>query len=184
MSRTDRNFFDLRAVIGFLIVIFAVVLLLRNMELIPYINMWAFWPVFLIVIGLSLILRPEESRQLVSGSIFIIIGGLFFLNNMHIIYFGFRDIWPFLLLLVGFAILRQAMYSSKSGELDNDFINLTFIENIRNLLSKNGIAIFNLLYYTKKEKIFADNFNLKLRKIFSRTNFIRNESNIIYISHK
>jgi predicted membrane protein len=127
MTEKSRNFLDIKALIGALIIVFAVVLLLRNMDLIPYINMWRFWPIFLIVIGLSQILRPIEYRQTLSGSIFIIIGGLFLLNNMNIIYFGFRDLWPFILLLVGFAILRQAMVGSKSGELDNDFINLTFI---------------------------------------------------------
>jgi len=127
MTRIVRNIFDIKALIGMLIIVFAVVILLQNLGLIPYINMWVFWPVFLILIGLSQVLRPSESRQLLSGSIFIIIGGLFLLSNMGIIYFGFRDLWPFILLIVGFAILRQAMIGSKSGEAENDFINLTFI---------------------------------------------------------
>jgi len=127
MNREVKNFFDIKTLIGVLIIIFAVVLLLRNMELIPYINMWKFWPVFLIVIGLSQVLRPEESRQLLSGSIFIIVGGLFFLNNIHIIDFGIRELWPFILLIVGFGILRQAMIGSKSKDTESDFLNLTFI---------------------------------------------------------
>jgi predicted membrane protein len=122
-----RNLFDLKALIGILIIIFAVVLLLQNLDMVPYINLWVFWPVFLIVIGLSQILRPAEMRQTLSGGIFIIVGGLFLLNNMHIIDFGFREFWPFILLIVGFAILRQAMYGSKYKDADNDFINLTFI---------------------------------------------------------
>ena len=127
MTRIARNIFDIKALVGMLIIVFAVVILLQNLDLIPYINMWVFWPVFLILIGLSQIMRPSESRQTLSGSIFIIVGGLFLLNNMDIIYFRFRDLWPFILLLVGFAILRQAMIGSKSGESENDFINLTFI---------------------------------------------------------
>lgn len=127
MTRIAKNIFDVRALIGFLIIIFAVVLLLRNMELIPYINMWAFWPVFLIVIGLSQVLRPDESRQLLSGGLFLVVGLLFLLNNMHIIDFGFRELWPFILLIVGFAILRQAMVGTKSNEEESDFLNLTFI---------------------------------------------------------
>ena len=107
MSRIARNIFDIKALVGMLIIVFAVVILLQNLDLIPYINMWVFWPVFLILIGLSQIMRPSESRQTLSGSIFIIVGGLFLLNNMDIIYFEFRDLWPFILLLVGFAILRR-----------------------------------------------------------------------------
>ena len=127
MSRVARNFIDLKAWIGVLIIIFPVVLLLRNVDMIPCINISAFWPLFLIVIGISQILRPEESRQLLSGSIFLIIGGLFMLNNMHIINFGFKQLWPFILLLVGFAILRQAMFGTRAGESENDFLNLTFV---------------------------------------------------------
>jgi predicted membrane protein len=127
MSRITRNIFDIKALIGFLIIISAVVLLLRNMEIIPYFSLWAFWPVFLIVIGLSQVLRPDESRQLFSGSIFIIIGVLFLLNNMDIIYFRFRHLWPFFLLLIGFAILRQAMMGTRSSDTESDFLNLTFI---------------------------------------------------------
>ena len=127
MTRIVRNIFDIKTLIGLLIIIFAVVILLRNMEIIPYINTWAFWPVFLIVIGLSQVLSPNESRQTLSGSVFIIVGVLFMLNNMDIIYFRFRDLWPFILLLIGFGILRQSMLGSKLNDSDNDFLNLTFI---------------------------------------------------------
>lgn len=127
MTRIARNILDIKALIGLVIIVFAVVILLQNMDLIPYINMWIFWPVFLILIGLSQVLRPRESRQTLSGGIFIVVGLLFLLNNMDIIYFRFRDLWPFILLLIGFAILRQAMIGPKSGESENDFINLTFI---------------------------------------------------------
>jgi len=127
MTRIVRNIFDIRVLIGLLIIVFAVVILLQNMDLIPYINMWAFWPVFLILIGLSQVLRPSESRQTLSGSIFIVVGLLFMLNNMDIIYFRFRDLWPFILLLVGFGILRQSLYGSKLSDSENDFINLTFV---------------------------------------------------------
>ena len=126
MTRIVRNVFDIKALIGFLIIVFAIVILLQNMDLIPYINMWIFWPVFLILIGLSQVLRPRESRQTLSGGIFIVIGLLFLLNNMDILSFRF-DLWPIILLLIGFGLLRQAMIGPKSGESENDFINLTFI---------------------------------------------------------
>ena len=126
MTRIVRNVFDIKALIGLLIIVFAIVILLQNMDLIPYINMWIFWPVFLILIGLSQVLRPRESRQTLSGGIFIVIGLLFLLNNMDILSFRF-DLWPIILLLIGFGLLRQAMIGPKSGESENDFINLTFI---------------------------------------------------------
>ena len=127
MTRIEKNVLDIRVLIGFLIIIFAIVLLLRNMEIIPYINIWAFWPVFLIVIGLSQVLRPVESRQLLSGGILIVVGLLFLLNNMHTIDFGFRELWPLVLLMVGFGMLRQAMIGTKSAGEESDFLNLTFI---------------------------------------------------------
>jgi predicted membrane protein len=127
MTRLVRNIFDVKALIGLLIIVFAVLMLLRNMELIPWINLWAFWPLFLILIGLSQVLRPRVSRQTLSGSIFIIVGLLFLLNNMHLIYFRFNDLWPFILLLIGVAIIRQAMVGTKSLDSENNFINLTFI---------------------------------------------------------
>jgi predicted membrane protein len=127
MTRIARNILDIKALIGMLIILFAVVILLQNLDVIPYINTWAFWPVFLIVIGLSQVLRPSESRQSLSGGIFIIVGMLFLLSNMNIIYFGFKDLWPFILLIIGFGILRQSMIGTKLKDAENDFINLTFV---------------------------------------------------------
>ena len=127
MTRVVKNIFDIKTLIGLLIILFAVVILLRNMEIIPYIRMWAFWPVFLIVIGISQVMSPSESRQTLSGGVFIVVGVLFLLNNMDIIYFRFRDLWPFILLLIGFGILRHSLLGSKLSGSDNDFLNLTFI---------------------------------------------------------
>jgi predicted membrane protein len=72
-------------------------------------------------------MRPPEARQTLSGSIFIIVGALFLFNNMEIIEFTFRDLWPFILLAIGIAIIRQSMFGSKHEGSESDFINLTFI---------------------------------------------------------
>ena len=73
------------------------------------------------------ILQPSEFRQSFSGWIFVGIGALFLLDNLHFIYFSFSDLWPILLILIGFSILRGYTRRNQEEENSPDFINLSFI---------------------------------------------------------
>jgi spermidine synthase len=55
-----------------------------------------------------------------------------------------------------------------------------FLGSIKSLLSENGIAIFNRLYYDEKKKL-ADQFENKLRKVFAKTERVYPEANVMFL---
>lgn len=45
------------------------------------------------------------SCRIVFGILMILFGGLFLLDNLHIIYFNFSDLWPAILIVVGLVMI-------------------------------------------------------------------------------
>jgi predicted membrane protein len=71
---------------------------------------------------LSRIFQPPEYRNLWFGLIFTLVGILFLLDNFYLIRFGFSELWPFVLILVGIAILKHGYSGSKGRSTDVDYI--------------------------------------------------------------
>ena len=119
---------DIKVFFGIAVIIAGVVLFMDNsLGFDFHVNIFDFWPLLLIAIGLNQILQPSEFRQSFSGWIFVGIGALFLLDNLHFIYFSFSDLWPILLILIGFSILRGYTRRNQEEENSPDFINLSFI---------------------------------------------------------
>jgi len=110
MEQKQKRFFDMRIVIGLLIVAAGVLLLLNKMDIGMDFRVIDFWPVILIVIGLGKIIQPKEYRHIYGGIIITAIGTLFLLNNLGYIHFWFKDLWPILLILLGIEILRCGVF--------------------------------------------------------------------------
>lgn len=106
MSNGHNHDMTSRLIFGILIVAAGVFLLVDNLWVEMDYNLGDFWPVILIAIGLSLGLKPAPFRRPVAAALFLIVGGLFLANNLGYIDFWFRDLWPILLILVGFEVLR------------------------------------------------------------------------------
>jgi predicted membrane protein len=113
MDKKQRSYFNVRIVIGLLIIAAGILLLLKSLGFGSDYNVGDFWPVILIVIGLGKILQPKEYRQLYWGFIITAVGTLFLLNNLGYIRFWFNDLWPILLILVGIEILRCGVFKHK-----------------------------------------------------------------------
>jgi len=127
MEEKRSNIFNLTLIIGLIIIIAGVLALLKNLDYDIPINIWAFWPVIIIAIGLSKLIQPREYRNTIGASVLLIIGVLFLLNNLDIIRFGFRELWPIILILVGLLIIKHGFWSSRSAAVGKDYINLSFI---------------------------------------------------------
>ena len=113
MDKKKRGYFNVRTVIGLLIIAAGILLLLKSLGIGSDYNVGDFWPVILIVIGLGKILQPKEHRQLYWGLVITAIGTLFLLNNLAYIQFWFDDLWPFLIILLGIEILRCGVFKHK-----------------------------------------------------------------------
>jgi predicted membrane protein len=112
----------MRLIIGLVIIVVGVIALLMNLGYNVDIDLWDYWPLILIFIGLSRIFQPPEYRNLWFGLIFTLVGILFLLDNFYLIRFGFRELWPFVLILVGIAILKHGYGGSKGRSTDVDYI--------------------------------------------------------------
>jgi predicted membrane protein len=87
-------------------------LLLGNLGLGPIHNVWRFWPVILIVIGLSK-LKTQNPSDRSSGYTLLTIGGVFFLISLGIIeWHTIWQFWPVILILVGISLI----YRRRSAE--------------------------------------------------------------------
>lgn len=113
MDNKNKGFFDLRIIIGLLVIGAGVILFLSSLGMDINIHIWDYWPVLLILIGIKKILDPIEYRQYYWGGILISIGVLFQLNNLDIIDFHFQDLWPIIIILIGFEIIKTALYRKK-----------------------------------------------------------------------
>ena len=122
MEADRHSYFNMRLIIALVIIAVGVVALLINLGYDVDISLWDYWPLILILIGLSRIFQPPEYRSLWFGLIFTAIGVLFLLDNFHLIRFGFGELWPVVLIVIGIAILRHGYGASKGRSTDVDYI--------------------------------------------------------------
>jgi len=122
-----------RVVIGLLILLAGVLLLLGNLGVdVPVDNVWAFWPVIPLVIGLNWLVlafrtvgADEDRRvyfswgQFVTALFVLAIGIIYLGRNLDFFEVDTRllwnMLWPVLLILVGISLLRGRRTASRSG---------------------------------------------------------------------
>jgi predicted membrane protein len=122
MAEDRSGFLNMRLIIGLLIIAVGVIAILVNLGYKVDINLWDYWPLILILIGLSRIFQPPEYRNLWFGLAFTGVGLLLLLDNFHIIHFGHKLVWPIILILIGAAILRHGYDRSKNLASESDYI--------------------------------------------------------------
>ena len=83
MEKKVKMIFDVRTLIGVLIICAGTAFLLQNFGYLENIDVWDFWPVLLILLGLGHLVQPSGSRQVFSGVILVTIGGLFLVDNLN-----------------------------------------------------------------------------------------------------
>jgi len=128
MEKKVKIVFDAKIIMGILIIAAGVLFLLENLGYVEDFQLWLFWPVFPIMIGVSLLGRPAEVRQPLTGSILIIVGVLFLLYNLGIIPWSIGDFWPIFVILIGLVVLKGALFrGSPKGQGSTDYISLSMV---------------------------------------------------------
>jgi len=100
---------------GFIIVV-GILFLLDNMGLIDAGNFFDYWPSIFIIIGLVRVVQADSGAGRMVGFIFALVGFVWILDNTGAFEFSFGRLWPFLLILVGLAIIWKSLTRPSPGE--------------------------------------------------------------------
>jgi predicted membrane protein len=90
-----------RLFLGLVIISLGVLALLDNLGVIHIESAWRFWPLFLVAIGLSRLLRPAGCPGRWTGFIMLLLGLWFLASNLGVMPYRIRDFWPVIVVLVG-----------------------------------------------------------------------------------
>ena len=98
--------------IGAVIVAVGLGLLLDNLGIIRFNDVWRFWPLALVVWGASRILESRSMSGYVFGGLLVLVGAILLLDYFNILIFEFdiwQMIWPLLIIGFGVSLLLRAM---------------------------------------------------------------------------
>lgn len=102
--------------IGGLIVAVGLMLLLDNMRIIHMRDVWQYWPVILIIFGLSRIVECHTPSSLIWGGVLSLIGGLLLVDNLNLLNIDFNFIWPLIIIAFGLSMLWKTLERRKYME--------------------------------------------------------------------
>lgn len=122
-----KNRIDIKVFFGIAIIAVGIILFLDNMGFDLRVNIFDFWPLILVAIGLNQLVQPQEARQPVSGVIFLSLGVYFLLDEFFYLPFDLGDLWPVILIFIGVSILKNHVWGTPGKAGSADFINLSFI---------------------------------------------------------
>jgi len=96
-------------VLGGIIVLVGLAILLDNMGIVRFHDVWRYWPILLIGYGVSRVLGGASVSGYVWGGAVALIGAFVLLDNLDIVVFNFDYIWPMLVIAFGLSMLLRAL---------------------------------------------------------------------------
>ena len=109
--------------IGLLVIFLGVIFTLGNLDVLHSYEIVRFWPVAVIVLGLYMAATVGELPGRFTGILVALIGFLLLSNNLGYLYFGIWDLWPLVLVLVGFNMVWLALQSKARSEDSSKTVN-------------------------------------------------------------
>jgi len=110
-----------RLIVGLTVVAFGVIFLLDAIGLVDASEVWRYWPVIFVVIGVVKLFSGRSPKEKITGLIWLTVGGLVLAYQLDLIAFSpWRIFWPALVIIMGISIVSRALSGSsyKSGKLD------------------------------------------------------------------
>jgi hypothetical protein len=103
-------------IMGLAVIAVGVLFLLRNVGVLYFDDIWQYWPVILILVGISKLANTHSASQVTSGLIIGGIGTIFLLRNLGYIYGDiWQYLWPGILIAVGLSILVKHLEGRDLG---------------------------------------------------------------------
>ena len=107
------------AILGIGVLLVGAILLLDNLGVMNSEDVIDFWPMLLVLVGVSHFLRPKGSRRYVAGSIFVFIGVIIQLSNLGFIRYDIFDLWPVILVIAGLSLILKP-FRRRGVSVDED----------------------------------------------------------------
>jgi predicted membrane protein len=101
---------------GLLLVAIGTLFLLDHLGVLGEIDVWQFWPMIFVFIGLAKWFSPARHREFLAGAIFILVGGVVQLQVLGLINISWGMIWPVLIILLGVHILFSGFWRRRHKE--------------------------------------------------------------------
>jgi hypothetical protein len=103
-------------VFAFLMIGAGVLLFLDNIGLFHFHDIWRYWPVALIAIGVSKLFETRGTGGVVWAAMWIVVGTAFLLDNLDIWHASWNIIWPLGLIAFGVLMLVNALERRRPPE--------------------------------------------------------------------
>jgi len=98
---------------GAIIVTIGCLLLLDNLGVVQFRDVWQYWPALLVAWGVSRVIDSRTPSGWIWGGMIALIGAFLLLDTLDIIVFNFAVVWPVLLIAFGVAVLIGALERSR-----------------------------------------------------------------------
>jgi hypothetical protein len=105
-----------RLVFAVFLIVAGTLLFLDNIGLIPVHNIWDYWPLLLIAVGISKLANCSRSMGRLWGVILVAGGALILACNIGVLHVRNDVIWPLLLVAFGLVVLMQTMESRNASK--------------------------------------------------------------------
>lgn len=107
MSRHRSRGRDHGAIVpGLIMIAVGLVFLLDRFDVLVLRQVWQYWPMILIVLGLVKLVRPDGGRR----SIFLLLLGIWLqISTLELYGLGFSDSWPLLIIFIGASFVFDAI---------------------------------------------------------------------------
>ncbi len=113
----ERNRFPLngKTIAGLILIAIGILFALESLGWIQGFEIWEFWPVILIIAGISHIVRPRKPGHRAWGLLEIAFGAFFLLRTLGVFWISFWKVWPVFLVLAGLHLIWQAWVTGPRG---------------------------------------------------------------------
>lgn len=109
----ELSFRRKHAVWGVLLIGVGVLALLDNFDYISIVDFWQYWPLFLVVIGLGMMIDFSSPKQFTDGLMLAVIGCWLYASLEHLWGLTFRNSWPIILIVCGVNIILKPILSAR-----------------------------------------------------------------------
>lgn len=100
-----------QVILGLVVIGMGLLFLLDNLNIFEFRDVLHFWPMVFMLIGVLKVYDSHDAGGRAFGVVLIAIGVMLTLRHMGYIYFGWRTIWPVLVMVLGGVVVYNALRS-------------------------------------------------------------------------